>query len=227
MTRRPTGDWPVIPVFPLPNVVLFPDTVLPLHVFEMRYREMVRDASRADGRIAIALLRPGFESAYEGRPPIHSIGTLGRIEQLQPLDDGRFTLHVVGTQRVCFYEVDSDRAYRLAQAEPRPEHAVDERDPQVMREKLQLLASHAMLLREVSGGDEPGVLLNDHLPLAAAINGACANLPVAAAIRQELLEIDALRERMLRGCRLLDDALRQVFEMREAAGDDEGSGLVH
>ena len=54
----------IVPVFPLPNAVLFPRTVLPLHIFEPRYRAMVSDADAGDGMIAIALLEPGFEKDY-------------------------------------------------------------------------------------------------------------------------------------------------------------------
>lgn len=73
------------PVFPLPNAVLFPDTVLPLHIFEPRYRQMIHDAANGDGRIAVALLEPGYEEEYEGAPAFHRVGTVGRIENLEQL----------------------------------------------------------------------------------------------------------------------------------------------
>jgi uncharacterized protein len=59
---------PTIPIFPLPNVVLFPNVFLPLHIFELRYRAMVTDALAGDRIIGMALLRPGFEVEYEGTP---------------------------------------------------------------------------------------------------------------------------------------------------------------
>ena len=61
----------LLPLFPLPNVVLFPNVFLPLHIFEPRYREMVADALASDRMIGMVLLRPGWEHDYEGRPPVY------------------------------------------------------------------------------------------------------------------------------------------------------------
>ena len=63
-----------IPIFPLPNVVLFPNVFLPLHIFEPRYREMVGDALAGDRMIGMTLLKPGWEHEYEGRPPVYATG---------------------------------------------------------------------------------------------------------------------------------------------------------
>ena len=62
---------PTIPIFPLPNAVLFPNVFLPLHIFEPRYREMVADALQGDRIIGMVLLRPGWEADYDGRPAIY------------------------------------------------------------------------------------------------------------------------------------------------------------
>ena len=70
---------PTIPLFPLPNVVLFPNVLLPLHIFEPRYRDLVRDALAGDQVIGMVLLRPGYEGDYDGRPPIYSVGCAGLI----------------------------------------------------------------------------------------------------------------------------------------------------
>src|SRR6187399_2481527 len=59
-------DAKLLPLFPLPNVVLFPGVLLPLHIFEPRYRAMIGDALRGDRRIGMVLLRPGWESGYQG-----------------------------------------------------------------------------------------------------------------------------------------------------------------
>ena len=68
-----------IPLFPLPNVVLFPNVFLPLHIFEPRYRKMIADALEGDRIIGMVLLRPGYEAEYEGRPPIYQVGCAGVI----------------------------------------------------------------------------------------------------------------------------------------------------
>ena len=70
----------LLPLFPLPNVVLFPNVFLPLHIFEPRYREMVADAIAGDRMIGMVLLRPGWENNYEGRPPVYPIGCSGLIK---------------------------------------------------------------------------------------------------------------------------------------------------
>jgi Lon protease-like protein len=70
---------PIIPIFPLPNVVLFPSVFLPLHIFEPRYRAMVRDALGGDRIIGMALLRPGWDAHYEGSPAVYEVGCAGLI----------------------------------------------------------------------------------------------------------------------------------------------------
>jgi len=87
---------PTIPIFPLPNVVLFPNVFLPLHIFEPRYRAMVADALKGDRIIGMALLRPGFEASYEGRPPVYPIGCAGVITHTDPLPDGRSNIVLRG-----------------------------------------------------------------------------------------------------------------------------------
>ena len=67
----------LLPIFPLPNVVLFPGVFLPLHIFEPRYREMVADALSSDRMIGMVLLRPGWQHEYEGRPPVY-LGVMRR-----------------------------------------------------------------------------------------------------------------------------------------------------
>ncbi len=213
----------VVPIFPLPNVVLFPGTMLPLHIFELRYREMVRDSSRDDGLIGIALLQPGYEENYEGSPAIHPVGTVGRIEQLNPLPDGRYTLNLVGLERVEYDEIPSGKLYRLARVTPRPERQADESDAAIQRAKLDLLANQALLQRELTGGEHPALVVNYEIPFCCAVNGACANLPVAAEIRQELLLIDDLAERERTASRLVSEVLDRVLQLKNLS--DQGGDL--
>jgi Lon protease-like protein len=220
----PTKTIPsVVALFPLPNAVLFPGTVLPLHIFEPRYRSMVRDCSLGDGLIGIALLRPGYEKDYDGSPAIHSVGTVGRIEQLNPLADGRFTLNLVGLQRVEYHEIPSDKAYRLARVSLRPESNIDESNSRIGQLKLELLANQAMLFRELSDGELPALVLSDETPYSVAVNGACANLPVPGELRQKLLLVDDLDERQRRVSHLIGEVLDHVLQLKAAPG----SGSVH
>lgn len=111
----PASGW--VPVFPLPNVVFFPHTLLPLHIFEPRYREMVRDALAQDRHIVMGLLQDGWEKDYEGRPPLQPIGCMGRITREQALGDGRWNIILIGIARVRIGEERTDKPYRLARIE--------------------------------------------------------------------------------------------------------------
>jgi Lon protease-like protein len=110
-------DLAELSIFPLAQVTLFPGAVLPLHVFEPRYRELVREA--LDGRplIAMARLKPGFESDYEGRPPVFEVCGVGIIESCSERPDGRFDLTLRGLARLRITEeLPAVRAFRQVRA---------------------------------------------------------------------------------------------------------------
>ena len=88
--RLPGGEIlpRTIPIFPLPDVMLFPNTTRPLYIFEPRYRAMVADALMGDRIIGMVLLRPGYEADYEGRPPVYPIGCAGVITDVEQMPDG-------------------------------------------------------------------------------------------------------------------------------------------
>src|SRR3954469_9275826 len=77
---KPTPLPAEIPLFPLPEVVLFPGVERPLLIYEPRYRDMIADALKGDSVIGTVLLQPGFEANYEGRPPVYAVGCAGVIE---------------------------------------------------------------------------------------------------------------------------------------------------
>jgi hypothetical protein len=89
----------LIPVFPLPDVVLFPGVFLPLHIFEPRYREMVKDSLAGDRLIGISLLRPGWDHDAEGRPAIYPVGCVGLISHVEETEDGRYNLVLRGVEK--------------------------------------------------------------------------------------------------------------------------------
>src|SRR5215470_7185187 len=93
-----------LPIFPLPNCVLLPGGLLPLHVFEPRYRELTRDCLAGQRLMAVARLQPGHEAAYFGRPPVHDLAGLGRIICSDELADGRFHILLRGIGRVRIVE---------------------------------------------------------------------------------------------------------------------------
>jgi Lon protease-like protein len=104
---------PTIPIFPLPNVVLFPNVLLPLHIFEPRYREMTADALAGDRIIGMSLLQPGFEPDYEGRPAVYPVGCAGVITHAERLPDGRYNMVLRGIEK---FRIESEE--RLAPWRP-------------------------------------------------------------------------------------------------------------
>ncbi len=109
----------VVPVFPLPGVVLFPHTILPLHIFEPRYRALFADALEGDRVVAVAQLKPGWEQAYHSlRAPIHSVIGIGKIVQHEQLDDGNYNVLLRGAGRASVVEELSKPPYRTARVEP-------------------------------------------------------------------------------------------------------------
>ena len=133
-----------LPIFPLPNCVLLPGGLLPLHVFEPRYREMVTDALASDRLIGMVLLKPGWEHEYDGRPPIYPIGCTGVMTHCERLSDGRFNIVLRGIERFRVLDEDHDRAYRRATIEPYAESALAAEDRAVLqrqRSRLETLLS--------------------------------------------------------------------------------------
>ena len=106
-----------IPIFPLPNVVLFPDVPLPLHIFEPRYRDMVRDAMAGTGLIGMVLLRGDWQDDYYAAPEVYRTGCAGRIVESTPLPDGKFNIVLQGVREFTIVSEQRERAYRQATVE--------------------------------------------------------------------------------------------------------------
>jgi len=135
-----------MPLFPLPSVVLFPRAVLPLHVFEERYKVMMADALRGRRQIAMALLRPGWERDYHGKPTIDPVVCVGNILSHERLPDGKYNLLLQGQSRARIVsERDSDTPYRLAELEALAETEAPPADMDAERERLSRLFRTAML----------------------------------------------------------------------------------
>jgi uncharacterized protein len=185
MAPLPEGEF-LLPLFPLPNIVFFPHTRLPLHVFEPRYREMIKDALEADQRFGIVLLRPGWEPEYFGAPPVFSYGTLGTIEQAVPLEDGRYNIVVRGDVRFRIVDELSRVPYRTARviAEPEPER--DPHESYVQRERLADL-SH-QYLRYLP--DQSAVPEIETVDLDALTNALIMSLNLDIEEKQKLLEMN-------------------------------------
>jgi Lon protease-like protein len=106
-----------LPIFPLPSAVLLPFEMLPLHIFEPRYREMITDVLEAERPLAIAQLSSGWEGSYEGRPPVERICGVGVVSRSERLPDGRFNILLRGMARVeILEELPPRKAYREVRA---------------------------------------------------------------------------------------------------------------
>lgn len=107
----------VIPLFPLSTVVFFPNTLLPLHIFEPRYKHMVSDVIKSERIIGMALLKPGWEANYYGNPEVFDVVGMGRIVSSESFKDGRVNIVLYGLKRVKIVEITKDMPYRLARVE--------------------------------------------------------------------------------------------------------------
>jgi uncharacterized protein len=130
------GNLRVAPLFPLPNVFLFPGCVMPLHVFEPRYRQMVEDLLDGPGQVVMGTLEQDHAGEIFGAPPVRPIAGIGEICRHERLPDGRFLIWLFGLSRVRIREVASVRLYRRVAVEPFEEIAPPrEREPE-LRERL-------------------------------------------------------------------------------------------
>lgn len=190
MTAVPDGEF-LLPLFPLPDLVFFPSTRLPLHVFEPRYRKMISDALEADQRFGIVLLRPGWQADYQGAPPIHRCGTLGTIEQAVTLDDGRYNLLVRGDVRFRIVDEVMRDPYRTARVVAQPQIAAASEDAYAQREWLADLAKQYLQFLP----NQMPVPEIETVGLEALTNALIMSLNVESEEKQKLLEIDDLIDR--------------------------------
>ena len=213
-----------VPLFPLPGVTFFPETVLPLHIFEPRYRQMVADCLAGDRWLAVGMLRPGWEKDYQGRPPVHAIAGAGEIIQAESLADGRYNLLLDGRWRVRILVEDppGERAYRLVRAERLADRGPSP-DDRTFPERLQeLRTAHARLLVAL-GQSHPDVV--GRLTVAGAAPGAVIDRIVSAVVpdaevRQRVLEAVDVSERLDLAIGALSELLGMVAG-REAEEEDE------
>ncbi len=132
----PESGW--TPLFPLPNAVLLPRAILPLHVFEERYRVMARDALAGERLIAVALLRTGFERTdHTLDARIHDVVGVGKILRDERLPDGRYNLLLQGLARACVRSEDHTRPYRRARLMHVPARGVDPQQESELRARLE------------------------------------------------------------------------------------------
>ena len=195
---------PLIPIFPLSNVVLFPSVFLPLHIFEPRYRQMLADALRGDRIIGMVLLKGGRDDIEEP-PPVYAIGCAGLVSHAETLQDGRSNIILRGIQRFQVVREEADRVYRQAQIEPLREAASDAIRGDVRQARAQLETLLASRL-ETAGRETvvPGNMADEDL-----VNTLAQSLDFDPVEKQALLERDDAASR--------SRALIELIELRALA----------
>lgn len=206
----------IIPVFPLPNFVLFPGVQIPLHIFEPRYCEMVADVANGHGIIGMMMLKGEWERDYHAFPDLFEIGCAGKISNLAKLPDGRYNLILDGLAEFRVVREVRERSYRQAQvqwcAAPIDQLALD---GQTMIGLRDLLVTYlGAPAREVwrSLVEQRG------LRGAELINFICFHLDVSPIEKQTLLEARGERA----GC-LIDVLTFKLEERKLGPGGSAGS----
>jgi Lon protease-like protein len=183
-----------LPVFPLPRVVFFPGTALPLHLFEPRYTEMIEDCL-ASGctAMAVALLEPGWEDRYDENPAIHQIAGAGRIVAHQPRGDGTHDIILHGLNRVRLHELRCpDHSYRCARAVPIEDHGTA-----TPSEVLAMMACATRVAAKVRERQPDFALqVSAELAPARAADVVADQLVVSPEERQQILETVDVKERV-------------------------------
>ncbi|TMQ58559.1 MAG: hypothetical protein E6K76_07385 [Candidatus Eisenbacteria bacterium] len=184
-----------MPLFPLPDVVFFPKTLLPLHIYEPRYRALASEALEHDQVICTALLRPGWEADYYGSPEVYSVGCIGRIVQHQKLSDGRYNITLQGEAKVRIQEHVRMEPYRLVRVAPIQDDDGWMREERVAQEAADLVR----LFRQVHEGQGPSLLLADtfgqNMSPESILNTVAMHLNVEPDLKERLLEMDSLDAR--------------------------------
>jgi hypothetical protein len=188
----------VIPIFPLPRVVLLPSEVLPLHIFEPRYIDMVRDAVASHRVIGMVEVLPGHEQDLAGSPPVREIGCVGFIAAQEELEDGRFLMWLLGLERFYIeHELDTPTSYRQVKVryEPTPE------SPKRLAEILPLRQELRTLLPGLVDLDEPSRdMFTRHMAEVSdsqLIALSAQILELASDRKQALLEAESVSDRFL------------------------------
>ena len=205
-TERP--DLSSVPLFPLPNVVLFPRAVLPLHIFEERYKTMTADALAGGRQVAMALLKSGWEKNYYHRPEIEPVVCVGTILSHEKLPDGKYNFLLQGHTRARIVREVGDGPYRMAELEPVRETTAGE--PDLADERVRL---GRLFRAELLGGTPVGRQFRQLLA------GAVRTADVADLVAFNYVEDVALKQSLLEEA----DVPRRVRRVIEAVEQNQPS----
>ncbi len=211
---QPRGSSRPCRLFPLPNLVLFPHTILPLHIFEPRYRQMTEDALADDRQVTIVQIRPMVGGTPWTEPtPIKDVGCLGRIIQHERLPDGRFHLLLLGCKRVRLVrELASPRLYRIAEATILEDREGANDLDSHRKELLDLFLLVFQQAHELE--TDLSHVLNSDLPLGGLCDVIAHALELPTPLKQSLLEETRVDRRVTTLKSVLRQSLAQTPESR-------------
>ncbi len=193
-----------VPLFPLPGVVLFPRAVLPLHIFEERYKRMTADALAGDKRIAMASLRPGWQADPSDRPPLEVAVCVGTIVAQERLAGGAYNFLLRGDGRGRIVrELHGAGPYRRAEVERPDEPSVLEIDLEDDRRRLQACFAPGGRLARSPAGQKFHELLNSLVPTADVADLIAFHLLGDEPTKRQLLAETDPRRRVRRVTSLL------------------------
>ncbi|MEO8498286.1 MAG: LON peptidase substrate-binding domain-containing protein [Planctomycetota bacterium] len=217
-TRLPKDFAGQVRLFPLPNLVMFPHVVQPLHIFEPRYREMVEEALATDQLIAMAHLQPGWESKYDERPPIAPVTCIGRIISHAQLDDGKFNILLLGLRRATITgEMPLTRPFREAQVAVLEDLYVSTAAQQRGNLQRELLRCFRRFTPESPAAHEQfESLMNNRLPLGVLTDIIGFTMKFEVDLKQRLLSETNVDQR----AKMLVDELHRL-EQSDAIADDD------
>lgn len=187
-----------LPLFPLPGMVFFPNTLLPLHVFEPRYRAMTRFCIRHEWPMAVVLIEPGHEEGQSGDPPVAPMASIGHLVMREELDDGRFNIVLQGMARIRILEEQprKERLFRTARAQLVSDYVLPDRDLLGRKAAAVRAALTSLMVRDYKIRDMISApLLETRSPavLADALSAMIFTNPVH---RQEQLACARVHERL-------------------------------
>ena len=213
-------DLEAVKLFPLPGVVLFPRAVLPLHIFEHRYQKMMADALLGDRHIAMALLQPGWEKSYYGRPALEPVICVGRILSHEKLADGKYNLLLQGVMRARIVrEVEAGEPYRVAEVQRLEEVPASAAQLRAERERLAAVFMSAAM-GAIGAGQQFRQIIASDLPTPDVADLAAFTFVENIGLKQALLgEVD-VRRRVVRTVEALEAfaaALPQVMSIPSPA----------
>ncbi len=198
-------DLMTVALFPLSNLVLFPRAVLPLHIFEERYKDMTADALERDHLNAMGLLKPGWEKTYYQRPPIEPVVCVGEILSHEQLADGDYNFLLRGHIRARILREIQGKPYRIVQVERLMETSVLEIDLEEERRRLvQLFTSGG--ISGVPAAEQFKALLSGPAPTAHLADVVAFSFLEQTELKQRLLSETDVKCRV----RQIVDAVEEI-----------------